>query len=80
MRTALLALALLAAAPAAAETCAKYTEPLAFNACLARQGPAARAVHVRPAPAGRARARRAGAGVAATRARGRSEMVFKLGK
>jgi hypothetical protein len=71
MRTALLVLALLAAAPVAAETCAKYTEPLAYNACLARQGPAARAVHVRPAPAGRAR--RAGR-------RGRARMVFSVAK
>ncbi len=77
MKAALLAIALLAAAPAAAENCAKYAAALAYNACLARQGPAARAVHVGKAPAA-SPARRGGA--AATRRRGRNEMVFSVGK
>jgi hypothetical protein len=29
------------AGPARADACAKYEEPLAYNACLARQGPQA---------------------------------------
>jgi len=37
---ALIGIALLAAAPARAEDpCAKFQEPLAYNACLAKQGP-----------------------------------------
>jgi hypothetical protein len=77
MKAALLAIALLAAAPAAAENCAQYASALAYNACLARQGPAARTVHVGKAPAA-SRARRGGA--VATRRRGRNEMVFSVGK
>jgi hypothetical protein len=76
MRAAALALLLLGAAPAAAEDCGKYAEALAYNACLARQGPQARAVQTGKAPAlidhrGR---------VAATGRRGRAEMVFSVRK
>jgi hypothetical protein len=71
---------LLAAAPAAADPCASFADPLAYNACLARQGPAARAVHVGQTPVGRAPSRRARGEIAATTRRGRSEMVFTLGK
>lgn len=87
MRTILALIAILVAIPAAAENCAKFEEPLAYNACLARQGPAARAAHVGPAPAGiraPATARRTYVRAAprfhgrfvATRRRGRSELVF----
>jgi hypothetical protein len=75
MRTSLFVLALLAAAPAAAADCAKFTEALAYNACLAAHGPKARAVHVGSAPAGGAsRRRRAVAGGH----HGRGEMVFSV--
>jgi hypothetical protein len=43
----------LSAAPALAEdnpACAKYQQPLDYNACLARQGPPARMVRATPAP------------------------------
>ena len=67
------------AAPAAAEDCAKFADPLAYNSCLARQGPAARAVHVGAAPAA-APAYRAARGQrvhsAIVTRRGRSELVF----
>jgi hypothetical protein len=61
------------AATAAAEPCANIADPLAYNACLARQGPTARAARVGPAPASRP-ARRPAAPVVTRR--GRSEMVF----
>lgn len=84
MRTALALLAMLAAAPAAAEgPCAKFDDPLAYNACLARQGPAARAVHVGAAPAGvtvRAPIARARGRIVAANRHGRSELVFSVGK
>ena len=70
-----LALALLLATPAAAQDCARFDDPLAYNACLAKQGPAARAARVGPVPARAARPR----GNVVAR-RGRSEMVFSIGK
>ncbi len=68
MRLALTLAALVLAFPAAAEDCGRYADALAYNACLARQGPKARAAHVRAAPA-RVKGRR-----------GRSEMVFSPGR
>ncbi len=47
------AAAVLVGAPARAEdnpACAKYQEPLAYNACLARLGPPAHATRAIPAP------------------------------
>jgi hypothetical protein len=79
MKAALVLTALLAAAPAAAENCAQYADPLAYNACLARQGPSARAVHMTAAPAAGV-PRRAGGRVVASGRRGRSEMVFSIRK
>ncbi len=82
MRTALALIAILVGAPAAAEDCAKIEDPLAYNACLARQGPAARAVHVGAAPVGgapaavRARPGRVHSQILVTKRRGRSELVF----
>jgi hypothetical protein len=73
----LLLLALLsAAAPAAAENCSRFADPLAYNSCLASQGPAARAVRVGKAPAGRPASRSAPRRQAVVSRRGRSEMVF----
>ena len=71
----LLVIALLAAAPApaAAQDCSRYADPLAYNACLASGGPAARKVHVGAAPARRPAAR-------AVSRRGRSRMVFSVRK
>jgi hypothetical protein len=88
MRRALLLLGVLAFSPAAAEdnpACAKFEDPLAYNACLARQGPVARAAHVRAAPphdlpAMRAAPRRAGGRIVTTNGRKRGEMVFTVGK
>jgi hypothetical protein len=89
MRRALLLLGLLVFSPAAAAednpACAKFEDPLAYNACLARQGPMARAAHVRTgptrgAPASRAPARRAGGRIVTTGGRKRGEMVFTVGK
>ncbi len=74
MRAALALLTLIAAAPAAADPCAKFEEPLAYNSCLARQGPAARAVNVGKAPARAAAAH----GAATIRRHGRSELVFSV--
>ncbi len=76
MKLAFVFAALFVAAPAAAEDCAQIAEPLAYNACLARLGPAARAVPVGPAPIVRARtpARRAHG------RRARAEMVFSVRK
>ena len=52
LRAAVLALgALFIAEPAFAQdnpACVKFQEPLAYNACLARQGPPARATHGTP--------------------------------
>jgi hypothetical protein len=79
MKAGLVLIALLVAAPAAAEDCARYADALAFNACLARQGPAAGAVHVGSAPAAGV-PRRTGARVVASGRRGRSEMVFSIKK
>jgi len=73
MRKALIALAILVAAPAAAEDCSKYANALAYNACLAAHGPKARAVHVGAAPAPRRR-------VVAKGKRARSSMVFSVAK
>jgi hypothetical protein len=84
MRRVLLLLGVLAASPAAAQdnpACAKFADPLAYNACLARQGPAARPAQMRGAPprAARAPARRA-AGRIVANGRKRGEMVFTVGK
>jgi hypothetical protein len=68
------ALALLIASPAFAEDCARFAEPLAYNACLARQGPTARAAHVGAMPA-RGPMRR----IRAPTYHGRREMVFSVG-
>ena len=78
MRLSLFLLALFAAvAPAAAEdACAQLNEPLAYNACLARQGPASRAVHVGKAPA----AHRVHGHIVVAPRRGRASMVFSVGK
>ena len=78
MRKSLLALALLAAAPAQAEDCSKYASALAYNACLAAHGPKARAVHIGAAPAARGPAARRH--VVARSRRGRNEMVFSVAK
>jgi len=51
--------AVLVGAPACAQdnpACAQFQEPLAYNACLARQGQPARATHRTPEPAGAASA------------------------
>lgn len=79
MKAALVLTTLLAAAPATAETCAQYADPLAYNSCLARQGPSARAVHMSAAPAAGV-PRRTGARVVPCGRRGRSEMVFSIRK
>lgn len=71
-----LALALLLAFPAWAQDCGRFEDPLAYNACLAKQGPAARAAHYGAAPAARAARPRANVIVR----RGRSEMVFSVRK
>ena len=74
-----LALALLLASPAWAQDCGRFEDPLAYNACLAKQGPtarAARAAHYGAAPV--ARAARPPANVVVRR--GRSEMVFSVRK
>ena len=76
MRATAALLAALLAAPAAAAPCDKFSDALAYNACLARQGPAARAVHLGAAPA----ARRANRRIVIPRAHSRSEMVFMPGK
>jgi hypothetical protein len=81
VRLLLAAAAILLAASAEAEDCSRLADPLAYNACLARQGPAARAVRVGAAPAGAARqagTRRAAAPVVSRH--GRSEMVFSVRK
>jgi hypothetical protein len=61
------ALALLIASPAFAEDCGRFDDPMAYNACLARQGPAARAAHVGAIPKARGQV---------VRRAGRREMVF----
>jgi hypothetical protein len=49
---ALLGAALLTAAPARADDpCAKFAEPLAYNSCLAKQGPEWHGTHGAPMPA-----------------------------
>ena len=49
---ALVGAAVLAGAPARAEDpCAKFEEPLAYNACLAKQGPEWHGTHGAPMPA-----------------------------
>jgi len=70
------------ASPAAAAPCDHFEDPLAYNSCLARQGPPARAVHVGAAPthAARPNARRIGGRIFVTRPRGRSELVFSPGR
>ena len=79
MRTILALIAILVAIPAAAENCAKFEEPLAYNACLARQGPAARAVHLGGAGGRRQGADRTPRGrIVSTGRRGRTEMVFQI--
>jgi hypothetical protein len=88
MRRALLLLLVLVFSPAAAEdnpACAKFQDPLAYNACLARQGPAARATQMRAAPMRgtpslHAPGRRAAGRIVATSGRKRGEMVFTVGK
>ncbi len=76
----LLLIALLAASPASAQDCSRFADPLAYNACLASGGPAARKVHVGAAPAhvGAAAARRPAARVVSRR--GRSRIVFSVRK
>ncbi len=78
MRVAFLALwvVLLAAPAAAGDPCAKFADALAYNACLARQGPASQVVHVGKAPA----AHRAHGQIATAPRRGRASMVFSVGK
>ena len=79
MRAALVLAALLAAAPAAAEDCARYADALAYNSCLARQGPAARAVHLAAPAAGvRAPIWTPRGRIVSTGRRGRTEMVFQI--
>jgi hypothetical protein len=83
MRRALLLLLVLVFSPAAAEdnpACAKFQDPLAYNACLARQGPAARAAPMRGTPSLHAPGRRPADRIVATRGRKRGEMVFTVGK
>jgi len=97
-RSAFLAVALAAvavSAPARAQddpACAKYQEPLAYNACLASHGPKATDVATNPAQAQQVRAapmeiRRAQPAqsprarrnwVSATRHRGRVHMEFRV--
>jgi hypothetical protein len=71
-----LALLALLASPAFAEDCGKFADPLAYNACLARQGPAARATHVGRAPAVAPAYRPPRVHSAIVTRRGRSELVF----
>jgi len=88
MRRALLLLGVLAFSPAAAQDnplCAKFEDPLAYNACLARQGPAARAAQMRAAPSRVAPSlhapwRRAAGRIVARSGHKRGEMVFTVGK
>ncbi len=57
--------------------CARFEAPLAYNACLARQGPAARATRALPAPRGETA--RPGRRPTVTRtARGRVHAVFTI--
>ena len=72
MRAVYALLATLLAAPAAAAPCDKFSDPLAYNACLARQGPAARALPLH--------ARGASRRVGIARPHGRAQMVFTPGK
>ena len=67
MRATLIVLALLVAGPAWAENCAKYTNDLAYNACLAAHGPRARGIPLGPAPTAREGHVGAGAGRARSR-------------
>ena len=94
MRTFLIAAALIlvsGAAPAPAEdnpACAKFENPLEYNACLARLGPKAGATLAVPEPAGAAPAARAApatrgvhsmhAFAAAPRTKGRVRMEFTV--
>jgi hypothetical protein len=78
MKAALLVLILLAAAPAWAENCAKFTNDLAYNACLAAHGPKARMIHVGAAPAARGLSRRRR--LLARSRRGRSSMAFSIAR
>jgi hypothetical protein len=88
MRGILLLLGVLAVSQAAAQdnpACAKFEDPLAYNACLAHQGPTARAVRMqvappRFAPSVRAPPRRAGGRIVAKNRGKRGEMVFTVGK
>jgi len=66
------------AGPAYAGPCDRFEDPLAYNSCLAKQGPTARAVHV--GPISQRPARRVRASIFVERPRGRSELVFKVGK
>jgi hypothetical protein len=85
MKAAMGLVAILLAAPALAAPCDGFTDALAYNACLARQGPAARAVHLGAAPtrvgagrqgvSGRTPRRVSGSGGTA-RAHGCAEMIF----
>jgi hypothetical protein len=75
----LLLIGLLAAAtPAAAKDCSGLADPLAYNACLASQGPAARAVHVGAAPAARPAQRAARPSGRVVSRRGRIHMEFPV--
>jgi hypothetical protein len=64
----------LAAIPAAARDCSGVADPMAYNACLASQGPAARKVHVGATPAARATRPRA----RVVSRSGRSHMEFSV--
>ncbi len=68
--------------------CAKYEEPLAYNACLARSGPPAHNVRAIPEPEGDGKAgapaepqgrRTHGAVAAAHDGRGRQRLEFDVG-
>jgi hypothetical protein len=74
MRLLVLVALLAAAAPAAARDCSGVADPMAYNVCLASQGPAARKVHVGGAPTARVTRPRA----RVVSRRGRSHMEFSV--
>ncbi len=82
MRALVALLAALLGAPAHAAPCDRFSEALAYNACLARQGPAAKAVPLRgkPAAGDSDKPRRATSRFVVSRPHGRAEMVFTPGK
>jgi hypothetical protein len=66
-----------AATSAAAQDCGRLSDPMAYNACLASAGPAARKVHVGAAPS-RAAVRAAPRSARVVTRRGRVRIVFSV--